>query len=72
MMLSNSDCKGYNPNDTFFEDLYENFIIERVYAMRNVNANPSKRGKLTEIIIRNYKSTLTPTTNTIDNLKLAI
>lgn len=40
--------------------------------MRNVNANPSKRGKLTEIIIRNYKSTLTPTTNTIDNLKLAI
>jgi DNA adenine methylase len=55
-----------------FEDLYENFIIERVYAMRNVNANPSKRGKLTEIIIRNYKSTLTPTTNTIDNLKLAI
>ncbi len=54
MMLSNSDCKGRNPEDTFFDDLYKDYIIERVYASRSVNANPEKRGKLTELLIRNY------------------
>ena len=54
MMLSNSDCCAQNPNDTFFENLYGNFIIEKVHASRFVNAIPSKRGKLTEILVRNY------------------
>ena len=58
MMLSNSDCKGRNPEDTFFDDLYKDYIIERVYASRSVNANPEKRGKLTELLIRNYKDTV--------------
>ncbi len=58
MMLSNSDCKGRNPEDTFFDDLYKDYIIERVYASRSVNANPEKRGKLTELLIRNYTHTL--------------
>lgn len=53
-MLSNSDCSAKNPNDTFFEDIYEGFNIQRVYASRMVNANASKRGKLTELLIRNY------------------
>ena len=53
-MLSNSDCSAKNPNDTFFEDIYEGFNIKRVYASRMVNANASKRGKLTELLIRNY------------------
>ncbi len=57
-MLSNSDCSAKNPEDTFFEELYEDFDIQRVYASRAVNANPSKRGKLTELLIRNY---ITPT-----------
>lgn len=57
MMLSNSDCKGRNPEDTFFDDLYKDYIIERVYASRSVNANPEKRGKLTELLIRNYTHT---------------
>ena len=57
LMLSNSDCKGRNPNDSFFDDLYSEFFIERVYASRSVNANPNKRGKLTELLIRNYKHT---------------
>ena len=56
MMLSNSDCSSHNPSDTFFEELYGNYIIERVYASRSVNANASKRGKLTEILVRNYES----------------
>ena len=54
MMLSNSDCCAQNPNDTFFENLYGNFIIDKVHASRLVNAIPSKRGKLTEILVRNY------------------
>ena len=54
MMLSNSDCCAQNPNDTFFENLYGNFIIDKVHASRFVNAIPSKWGKLTEILVRNY------------------
>ena len=53
-MLSNSDCSAKNPADTFFEDIYDGFDIQRVYASRMVNANASKRGKLTELLIRNY------------------
>ena len=53
-MLSNSDCSAKNPADTFFEEIYEGFDIQRVYASRMVNANASKRGKLTELLIRNY------------------
>lgn len=53
-MLSNSDCSVMNPTDTFFEDIYQGFDIQRVYASRMVNANASKRGKLTELLIRNY------------------
>lgn len=57
-MLSNSDCSAKNPNDTFFDDIYEGFDIQRVFASRMVNANASKRGKLTELLIRNYTSKL--------------
>ena len=53
-MLSNSDCSAKNPKDTFFEDIYANFFINRVYASRAINADPSKRGKLTELVICNY------------------
>lgn len=55
-MLSNSDCSAKNPSDTFFEDIYSGFDIQRVLASRMVNANASKRGKLTELLIRNYNS----------------
>ena len=55
-MLSNSDGSAKNPDDTFFEDIYDGFDIQRVFASRMVNANASKRGKLTELLIRNYTS----------------
>ncbi len=55
-MLSNSDCKGRNAEDDFFDRLYEAFFIERVYAKRCINANASKRGTLTELLIRNYEN----------------
>ena len=53
-MLSNSDCSAKNPEDTFFETIYNDFYIHRVYASRAINANPTKRGKLTELLICNY------------------
>lgn len=53
-MLSNSDGRGRNESDTFFDELYQDYTIERVYAKRCINANPSKRGALTELLIRNY------------------
>lgn len=55
-ILSNSDVKGRNPNDNFFDDLYRQFIIQRVWAKRIVNANAEKRGKLTELMIQNFES----------------
>ena len=54
-MLSNADCSAKNPEDTFFEDIYNDFFINRVFASRAINANPSKRGKLTELLICNYR-----------------
>lgn len=56
-ILSNSDCKGKNEDDNFFDELYEHYHIERVWASRSVNSNPSKRGKLTEILVHNYGNT---------------
>lgn len=53
-MLSNSDGKGHNEADTFLYDLYQDVYIEHVSAKRSINVNPSKRGILTELLIRNY------------------
>lgn len=54
-MLSNADCSAKNPKDLFFENLYDKFFINRVYASRAINANPTNRGKLTELLICNYR-----------------
>ena len=53
-MLSNSDCSSKNPEDRFFENIYDGFDIQRVYASRTVNSKADKRGKLTELLISNY------------------
>lgn len=55
-MLSNSDCKGKNEKDNFFDTLYGAYEIERVWASRSINSVPSKRGKLTEILVHNYRT----------------
>jgi DNA adenine methylase len=54
LMLSNSDPKNECPNDHFFEEIYSQFIIERVSAKRNINAKGDKRGAINELIITNY------------------
>lgn len=56
-MLSNSDGTAKDPNDNFFDDLYKDYQIKRVLARRSVNANASKRGKLSEILVHNYLHT---------------
>ncbi|MBS1744604.1 MAG: DNA adenine methylase [Bacteroidetes bacterium] len=52
-ILSNSDVKGKDENDNFFDELYADFKIERVNAKRSINANPEKRGLLKELLITN-------------------
>ena len=52
-ILSNSDVKGKNVEDNFFDDLYSDFNINRVDSKRSINANPEKRGKLKELLITN-------------------
>jgi len=55
-ILSNSDVKGKDLNDNFFDDLYSDFYIKRVDARRSINANPEKRGLLKELLITNQTS----------------
>jgi DNA adenine methylase len=52
-LLSNSDVKGKDINDNFFDELYSDFNIIRVDARRNINSNPEKRGSLKELLITN-------------------
>lgn len=54
-ILSNSDVKGKDENNHFFDELYADFEIKRVLAKRSINANPEKRGVLNELLITNYK-----------------
>lgn len=54
LMLSNSEPQNIDSSDTFFEDLYQNYNINRVYANRMVNSNAAKRGKIAELLITNY------------------
>lgn len=56
-MLSNSDGKGKDEENNFFDVLYKSYQIERVWASRSINSVASKRGKLTEILVRNYQTT---------------
>lgn len=56
LMLSNSDPQNTNPDDRFFETAYFGYPIVRVSASRAINSNPEKRGKINEILIRNYET----------------
>lgn len=54
-ILSNSDVNSGTLSDDFFDELYKRFNIKRVLAKRSINANPNKRGQLTELLITNYQ-----------------
>ncbi|MDO4690780.1 MAG: DNA adenine methylase [Fusobacterium sp.] len=55
VLLSNSDPKNSNDDDNFFDDLYNKYKIERVYAKRFINSKAGNRGDITELLISNYK-----------------
>ena len=55
IMLSNSDPQNHNPDDTFFEDHFSDYTIERVPATRMINSDGARRGKINELIITNYR-----------------
>ena len=54
ILLSNSDPKSTDPGDDFFDDLYEGFTVERILSRRSINSLGSGRGKISEIMVRNY------------------
>jgi DNA adenine methylase len=56
IMLSNSDPKNENPGDSFFDDLYSDYYIERVPAKRMISCNGQGRGNINELIITNYRT----------------
>ncbi|SHH74508.1 DNA adenine methylase [Clostridium grantii] len=53
-MLSNSDPTNADENDKFFDDLYSDFTIDRVHASRMINSKGTGRGKVREILVKNY------------------
>jgi len=54
LLLSNSDPKNTDESDNFFDDLYEDFTIDRVFAKRSINRDGNKRGAVSEILVKNY------------------
>lgn len=48
-LLSNSDT-------AFIRDIYKDFQIETVYANRMINSKPEGRGKITEVLVKNWNS----------------
>jgi len=56
LMLSNSDPTNINPKDTFFEKAYHGYYLIKVSANRAINCKGTRRGKLNELLITNYRS----------------
>lgn len=54
-LLSNSDGRAFDKANVFFDELYRDYIIERVLAKRSINSVASRRGALSELLIRNYQ-----------------
>ena len=49
VVLSNSDT-----GNDYFDKLYGNFTIQRIEAKRSINSKGNKRGKISELLIKNY------------------
>ena len=52
--LSNSDPKNVNPDDDYFDNLYNFANVYRVQATRMINSKSSGRGMINEILVTNY------------------
>lgn len=53
-MLSNSDPKNYDPQDHFFDELYKEYNINRIYAKRCIRTTGKQ--DIRELLITNYSS----------------
>lgn len=53
-VLSNSDPKNSNIEDSFFDNLYAAHNIKRVEATRSINCQAQARGKIKELLISNF------------------
>lgn len=52
-IASNSDPQNIDKKDKFFEFIYKEFSIKRVYASRMINSKGNERGAISEIMISN-------------------
>ncbi len=53
-LLSNADLKNSDIQNYFHDNLYGKFTIKRILASRVINSKVTKRGKISEILVRNY------------------
>lgn len=54
VLASNSDPKNTNPEDNFFDDLYQPLKIDRVVAKRAISSKSGSRGPINELLISSY------------------
>lgn len=54
VLVSNSDPKNVDENDSFFDELYSNFNIKRVGANRMISCKTESRKKIKELLINNF------------------
>lgn len=66
ILVSNSDPKNADKNDDFFDRIYSKLSISRVQAARMINSNSSARGKITELLISNYRRKIMTNRNFAD------
>lgn len=53
-MLSNSDPREKDPRNTFFDDLYAGYRIQRLTIFRSICSIAEKRATVNELLITNY------------------
>ena len=54
VVISNSDPKNSDSDDSFFDDLYSDYNIARVTAKRMINCDGKSRGDVNELLISNF------------------
>ena len=53
-LLSNADLRNHNSKNNFLDNLYSKFKIKRILANRLINCEATNRGKISEILVKNY------------------
>lgn len=54
VIVCNSDPRNVDPEDDFFESIYEGMFIERVAANRRISSSAGRRGAVSELLISNF------------------